>query len=135
MHIEMFDPDTLAAPAGYHHVVVASGARTAYLAGQVAHLADGSLVGEGDLAAQIEQAYVNVGAAVQSVGGSFDDVVRLTVYVVDWHPDKIGSLGEGIRRAASRLGVDTRKAMTLIGVAALVEPDLLVEVEAIAVLQ
>jgi enamine deaminase RidA (YjgF/YER057c/UK114 family) len=134
MHIEMFDPDTLPVPGGYHQVVVASGTRTVYLSGQVAHRQDGSLVGEGDLAAQIEQAYLNIAAGLASVGGSFDDVVRITVYVVDWNPDMIDGLRDGIRAAATRLGVDTRKAMTLIGVVALAEPDLLVEIDVIAVL-
>lgn len=134
MPIEMFDPETLPKPLGYHHVAVATGTRTAYLAGQIAHGADGALVGEGDLAGQIEQIYVNIAAALDAVGGSFADVARLTMYVVDWSPDKIAAVGTGIRRAANRLGVDPTTAMTLVGVAALVEPDLLVEVDVIAVL-
>ncbi|MFI6978820.1 RidA family protein [Embleya sp. NPDC050154] len=68
------------------------------------------------------------------VGGSFDDVAKPTVYVVDWTPDKMPLLGEGVIRAAARLGVDPVKPITLLGVAALGEPDLLVEVEATAVL-
>ena len=99
-----------------------------------AHLADGSTVGAGDLAAQIEQAYLNVNTAITAVGGTFDDIARLTLYVVDWNPDKYPALGDGLRRAGRRLGIDSRKAMTLIGVTALAEPDLLVEVEATAVL-
>ncbi|MFC7582605.1 hypothetical protein ACFQYP_01430 [Nonomuraea antimicrobica] len=68
------------------------------------------------------------------VGGSFDDVAKLTVYVVDWTPDKMPLLGEGVARAAAKLGIDPVKPITLLGVAALGEPDLLVEVEATAVL-
>jgi hypothetical protein len=55
--------------------------------------------------------------------------------VVDWSPDKLAALGEGAVRAAGRLGIDLVKPITLLGVAALGEPDLLVEVEAIAVLE
>ena len=87
-----------------------------------------------DADAQIEQAYVNVAAALEAAGASFDDIAKLTMYVVGWGPDKMGALGDGIGRAARRLGVDTRKVMTLLGVAALVQPDLLVEVEVVAVL-
>ncbi len=54
------------------------------MAGQVAWDADGALVGEGDLAAQIEQCYLNVGAAVADVGGPFDNIAKLTIYIVDW---------------------------------------------------
>jgi enamine deaminase RidA (YjgF/YER057c/UK114 family) len=61
-------------------------------------------------------------------------VAKLTVYVVDWSPEKLAQLGEGVARVAERLGVDPRKPITLLGVAALGEPDLLVEVEAVAVL-
>ena len=67
-------------------------------------------------------------------GGSFDDVAKLTIYVVDWSPDKLPLIGEGVGRAAAKLGVDPTKPITLLGVAALGEPDLLVEVEATAVL-
>lgn len=73
-------------------------------------------------------------AALAAVGGTFDDVAKLTVYVVDWSEDKMAGLGEGVARFAERLGVDPRKPITLLGVAALGEPDLLVEVEAVAVL-
>ena len=61
-------------------------------------------------------------------------VAKLTIYVVDWGPDKMPLLGEGVSRAAEKLGIDPVKPITLLGVAALGEPDLLVEVEATAVL-
>ena len=101
---------------------------------QVARDAGGNPVGAGDLAAQVEQAYLNVGTALAAVGGSFADVAKLTVYVVDWSPEKMPQLGEGAMRAAAAMGIDPVKAITLIGVSALGEPDLLVEVEATAVL-
>jgi hypothetical protein len=56
------------------------------------------------------------------------------VYVVDWDGSQLGALGEGVGRVASRLGLDPVKPVTLIPVAALAEPDLLVEVDAVAVL-
>jgi enamine deaminase RidA (YjgF/YER057c/UK114 family) len=75
-----------------------------------------------------------VGAALAAAGGTFDDVAKVTLYVVDWGPDKLAGLGEGVARAAARLGADVRRPVTLIPVAALGEPDLLVEVDAVAVL-
>ena len=57
-------------------------------------------MGAGDLAAQVEQAYLNVATALASVGGSFADVAKLTVYVVDWSPEKLADLGAGAAASA-----------------------------------
>ena len=134
MSVQLVDPETLPVSELYAQAAVATGSRTVYLAGQVARTASGEPVGPGDLAAQTEQAYLNVAAALEAVGGTFDDVAKVTLYVVDWGPEKMAGLGEGVFRAAARLGVGVRKPVTLLGVAALGEPDLLVEVEAVAVL-
>ncbi len=134
MPVELFNPPGIPAPEFYRQLAVATGSRTVYLAGQVARAADGTPVGAHDLAAQVEQAYVNVAVALESVGGTFADVAKLTVYVVDWSEDKLAALGEGVGRAAAQLGVDPIKPVTLISVAGLGEPDLLVEVDAVAVL-
>jgi enamine deaminase RidA (YjgF/YER057c/UK114 family) len=134
MPVTLVNPDGLPKPDVYRQMSIATGSKLVFLAGQVARDAEGGRVGEGDLAAQIEQAYLNIGTALAEVGGSFDDVAKLTIYVVDWTPDKMPLLGEGVARAATKLGIDPVKPITLLGVAALGEPDLLVEVEATAVL-
>lgn len=134
MPVQLLNPEGLPTPEMYAQVGVASGTRTVYLSGQVARNANGEAVGGGDLAAQIEQAYMNVATALDAVGGSFADVAKLTIFVVEWAGEKLEALGEGVGRAAQRLQVDPMKPTTLIGVAALGEPDILVEVEAIAVL-
>ena len=134
MTVELLNPPGIPAPEFYRQMAVTTGTRTVYLAGQVARTADGTPVGAGDFAAQVEQAYVNIATALDAVGGTFDDVAKLTVYVVDWSADLLPALGEGVGRAAARLGVDPIKPVTLISVAGLGEPDLLVEVDAIAVL-
>lgn len=134
MTVELLNPDGLPKPDAYRQVAVASGSKLVFLAGQVARDADGAPVGAGDLAAQVEQAFRNVDIAVRAAGATFADVAKLTVYVVDWTPDKMSSLGEGAARAAGALGIDPVRPITLIGVAALAEPDLLVEIEAIAVI-
>ncbi|MFC9970489.1 RidA family protein [Spirillospora sp. NPDC127200] len=123
MAVTLVNPDGLPKPDVYRQMSIAGGSKLVFLAGQVARDADGGRVGEGDLAAQVEQCYLNIGTALAAAGASFDDVAKLTVYVVDWTPDKMPLLGEGVGRAAARLGV-----------AALGEPDLLVEVEATAVI-
>ncbi|WP_020577234.1 RidA family protein [Actinopolymorpha alba] len=134
MTVTLVNPDGLPKPDVYRQLSIATGSKLVFLAGQVARDAQGGRVGEGDLAAQVEQAYLNIGTALAGVGGSFDDVAKLTIYIVDWTPEKMPLLGEGVARAAAKLGVDPVKPITLLGVAALGEPDLLVEVEATAVI-
>jgi len=67
------------------------------------------------------------------VGASFDDVAKLTVHVVDWTPDKMPALMDGIARAGAKLGRTPVPPATLLGVAALDIPEHLVEIEAVAV--
>ncbi|MDQ0947296.1 enamine deaminase RidA (YjgF/YER057c/UK114 family) [Streptomyces phaeochromogenes] len=134
MAITLVNPEGLAKVDLYRQVSVATGSRLVFLAGQVAWDADGVTVGEGDLAAQVEQCYLNVGTALAEVGASFDDVVKLTVYLVDWTPDKMPLFMEGAARAAAKLGVTPAPPLTGVGVAALAAPDLLVEVEATAII-
>src|SRR5215212_2942542 len=134
MPVELLNPEGLPKPEFYAQVGIATGSRTVYLSGQVARNADGNPVGAGDLAAQVEQAYLNVATALAAVGGGFDDVAKLTLYVVDWDGSQLAGLGEGVGRVAQRLGVSPLRPTTLISVAALGEPDLLIEVEAVAVL-
>jgi enamine deaminase RidA (YjgF/YER057c/UK114 family) len=134
MTVECIDPPGLPVPGVYRQMAVARGSRTVYLAGQVARTAEGEPVGPGDLAAQTEQAFLNVATALEAAGGSFDDVAKLVLYVVDWSPEKLPALGEGVGRAAGRLGRDLTRPITLLPVAALAEPDLLIEVDATAVL-
>jgi enamine deaminase RidA (YjgF/YER057c/UK114 family) len=132
--VELVNPEGLPKPEVYRQLSIATGSKLVFMAGQVARDADGNPVGGGDLAAQVEQAYLNIGTGLAAIGGSFDDVAKLTAYVVDWSPDKMPLLGEGVARAAAKLGIDPIKPITLLGVAALGEPDLLVEVEATAVM-
>ena len=134
MAITLTNPEGLPKVDTHRQVAVATGSKMVFMAGQVAWGADGSTVGEGDLAAQVEQCYLNVATALAAVGGSFDDVAKLTVYVVDWAPDTLPLLVEGISRASAKLGVTPAAPITGLGVSALAAPDLLVEVEAIAVI-
>ena len=126
--ITLVNPDGLPQVPVYHQVAVATGSRTVYVAGQVAWDAGP------DLAAQVEQAYLNVHTALQGVGASFADLVKVTVYVVDWTPDKMPQLLDGIAKAAAKAGHTPTPPATLIGVQALDVPEHLVEIEAVAVL-
>ncbi len=78
--------------------------------------------------------FLNVAAAVAEAGGTPDNVAKLTTYIADWSLDKMSLVQEGRARALKKLGVTLLAPGTLIGVAALFTPDLLVEIEAIAVI-
>jgi enamine deaminase RidA (YjgF/YER057c/UK114 family) len=134
MAVTLVDPNGLPQVDVYRQVSVATGSKLIHLAGQVAWDADGKTIGEGDLAAQVEQSYLNVGTALAGVGASFADVVKLTVYVVDWTPDRMPELLDGIARASAELGITPAAPVSLFGIVALHVPEHLVEVEATAVL-
>jgi enamine deaminase RidA (YjgF/YER057c/UK114 family) len=89
-------------------------------------IADGKIVHEGDAAKQTEQALLNVSAALRQLGASLADVVQTRLYVTDisqWE-----EVGE-----AHRLAFELAPpAATMVQVAALIDPRLLVEVEAVA---
>jgi enamine deaminase RidA (YjgF/YER057c/UK114 family) len=136
MPVIRLNPPGLAPGPVYDHVAVATGTRFVTVAGQVAQDVDGALVGEGDLAAQVAQAYRNVVTAIDGAGGTVADLTSCTVYVVDWQPEKMGPLVEGLFTAIGELGSDPGPLppATLVGVAALADPGMLVEIQVTAVL-
>jgi len=127
---EYLKPKGLAINPAYSHVAVASGARTIYIAGQVTIDENGGVVGAGDLAAQTEQVMRNLGLCLTAAGASFDDVVKITTYVVNYKPADRAVIG----KARSAFFADrTPPASTLVGVSALAVPEWMIEIEAIAV--
>ena len=134
MAVTLLNPEGLPKTDILHQVSVATGSKMVFIAGQVAWDAEGRTVGEGDFAAQVEQCFLNVATALAEVGGSFADVAKLTIYVPNWTMDKYPLLQEGIARAAAKLGVTLTPPASLIGIGAGFTPDLMVEVEAIAVI-
>lgn len=133
MPVTLINPDGLMKTDAYRQVAIATGTRHVYVAGQVAYDAEGRLVCPGDFAGQVAQAYRNVGIALASVGATFSDVVRLTVYVVDWKREKFPEFIAGVQRIAEELQFVPAPA-SLIEVVSLFEPGILVEIEATAVL-
>ena len=135
MTVQYFTPDGMTQPTPYHHVAVGSGTRHVHVAGQIARLADGTPVAQGDLAGQVAQALRNTATGLTGVGATFDDVLRLTFYVTDWKPEKIGEFMAGVEQVAEEIGLTLPLPPTsLIGVDFLFEPDVLVEVEATALI-
>jgi enamine deaminase RidA (YjgF/YER057c/UK114 family) len=123
-------PKGLLLNAAFSQVVVASGKRTIYTAGQVSIDERGLLVGAGDLAAQTTQVMRNVGLALSAAGASTSDIVKITTYVVNYQPDHRAIISNA---RAPFFANGKPPASTLIGVEALARPEWLVEIEAIAV--
>lgn len=124
------NPPGLVRPTGYTHVVVAPDRRTVYIAGQVAFDSAGRVVGDGDFRAQAERVFANLGRALASVGAGFGDVVKTTTFVTDM--SRLAALRE-VR--ARYLDQERPPASTLVQVARLARPELLLEIEAVAVLR
>ncbi|MDT3441670.1 MULTISPECIES: RidA family protein [unclassified Pseudofrankia] len=120
-------PAGVAPGVGYTHVVAGTG-RLVAVSGQVALDENGAVVGVGDPAAQAVQVFANLGRCLAAAGATFADVVKLTFFVVDVaHLPAV--------RAARDAVVDTARppASTAVQVAALFRPELLLEIEAFAV--
>lgn len=135
MSVLHFIPDGMMQPTPYHHVAVGTGTRHVHVSGQISRLADGTPVATGDLTGQVGQALRNTALGLAGAGATFDDVLRLTFYVTQWAPDKIGAFMAGIEAVAEEVGLTMPMPPTsLIGVEYLFEPDVLVEIEATALL-
>ncbi|MEV5933506.1 RidA family protein [Streptomyces sp. NPDC093250] len=135
MSVRRFTPEGMPQPTPYAHVAVGTGTRHVHVSGQVARSADGAPVAPGDLAGQVAHALRNTARGLAGAGASFDDVLRLTFYVTDWTPEKIGAFMTGVEQVAEETGLPMPlPPSSLIGVDHLFEPDVLVEVEATALL-
>lgn len=130
MTLELINPEELPTPASYTQVVVGTGSRLVFVAGQVADDTHGELVGPDDLAAQSQQAFANVGRSLAAAGARPEQVAKITIYVVDHRPEYLPV----ISRARIAVFGDHLPVDTLVGVQALAETGYLIEVEAIAVL-
>jgi reactive intermediate/imine deaminase len=99
-----------------------------FVSGCVALDAEGNLVGEGDVVAQARQVFVNIGLCLSAAGATFADVVKVTTFLTD-----IGDRA-AVNTVRQEVFGDARPASTLVEVGALVLPEFLIEVEAVAVL-
>ena len=118
-------PDDLPAPAGYSHVVSIPSGRLVWTSGQVGIAADGSVAQGWE--AQTRLAFENVGRALAAAGAGWPDVVKLTLFVV-----AIDELASVRRVRDDFIDVTAPPTSSLVRVAGLFRPDLLVEVEAVA---
>lgn len=127
--IKRTNPPTLSKPTGYTHVVEVSGGKTVYVSGQIALDKDGNLVGAGDMKAQAEQVFKNLQAALAAAGATFADVVKMNTYTTDM------SQASAIREVRARYFGDAAPASTLVQVVHLARPELMLEIEVIAIVR
>lgn len=129
MALEFLNPPALPRPGSYSHIAIVPAGRQVHLSGQVALDAAGMLVGKGDLAAQAMQVFANLAAAMTAAEIDVAAIFKLTLYVVDLTPER-ADIVRAARTAC--FGAGPFPAATMVGVSALVDPDFLIEVEAIA---
>ena len=122
----VFDPDTVFGARSYRQGILVGD--TLYIAGQAAINRDGQLVGRGDVEAQAVMVMENLMACLDAAGASADDLVKVTTYYLN--RDDRGTIADVRRRY---LG-DAAFVHTGIIIEGLADPDLLLEIEAIAVI-
>ena len=131
--MKLSNPESIHKPNGYSHVAEVERGKLIYIAGQVAFNKTGELVGKNDVAVQIEQVFANLGEALKSAGASFSNVVKFNIFCVD-RVDR-SKLPE-IRAVRDRyINTQAPPVSTFVFVSSLVNPDWLIEVEAVAVVE
>ena len=126
-HLKLIRAEGLPEPISHYSDAVLAG-QTLYISGAVATDRDGHVIGKGDVAEQARQIFRNIALALKAAGGSPSDVARITIFMrdVDDRPK--------INPVRKEFFGDHRPASTLVEVSRLVNPDLLLEIDAVAVL-
>ncbi|RWY51017.1 RidA family protein [Mucilaginibacter gilvus] len=129
--VELVNPATVVTPKGYSQLAVLDlgASKMLILSGQVALDKDGNLNGKGDIAKQIEQTFANIKAIIESQGGAMANVVKLNYYLLD-----VANI-QTLRAIRDKfIDVNHPPASTLVQVSKLFREDILVEIEATAVI-
>jgi len=122
------NPQTIPQPYGYSQIVEVSGGRTVYISGQVPLDTENQLVGEGDFTAQVRQVFENVRHALAAVDLTFDHVVKMQFFLTD-----IVNLPKVREVRDSFVNTSQPPASTSVQVVALFRPDVLFEMDVVAV--
>ena len=133
MKKEILNPPALGAPPRfYSHAVAFEGpAKLVYVSGQVSMDEDGKVVGVGDMRAQAGQVFKNLTHILRAAGGGWDDVIKMTGFMVGLNAANVAAYREG---RSAYFNPKRFPASTLVGVTGLVQPEWLLEVEIVAAL-
>ena len=130
--IKHINPPGVSKSPAYTQVVTAKPGTIVWVSGQVAQNAKGEVVGKGDLKAQLNQAWENIKLSLEGAGATFQDVVKITTYMVNYKP----TMRDDVRAARLKfMGAGEPPASTLVGVQSLASDDFLVEIEVTAVIR
>ena len=132
MPFELLNPRGLEPPVGYAHVAKVTGGTIVHVAGQAPFDRDGQVVGKGDFVAQFAQVAQNLRTAVEAAGGRPSQYAVLTMYVTDVRAylDSREAIGAIYREVFGR----HFPAITLVEVTGLYNPDCMVEISGVAVI-
>lgn len=126
---EFVNPEKLFNVEGFTQAVIPKGNKTVYLSGQLAWDKDFQLIGKGDLVKQATQVFQNIEYLLDEIGATWDHVVKLNIYTTKpYENEKIAKVKHQFLK-----GIPS-PAETMIGVAGLAAPDLLVEIDATVVM-
>lgn len=132
MPFDLVNPQGLESPVGYAHVAKITGGKTIHIAGQAPFNAKGEVVGKNDFVAQFTQVMKNLKTAVESVGGQPTQYAVLTIYITNleayWTNKK--PLGAAYREVFGKYF----PAITLVEVKRLYNPDCMIEISGVAVI-
>ena len=135
MTVQTLSPENMFQPVPYHHVAIGTGTRHVHVAGQVSRDGHANRIATGDLSGQVAQVLRNKALGLAGAGANFADVVRLRFFVTQTGPQQLEDFMAGIELVGDELGLpQPLPPVSVIGVDFLFEPDVLVELEAYAVL-
>ena len=129
MTVERINPDELARPSGFSHAVSVTERRMVFLAGQIGMDREGKLVPDG-VVAQFEQALANLLAALAAAGGRPEDLVSVTLYIID--VEDYQAHGKEIGAVWRKLAGTEYPAMAGVGVTRLWLPEARIEIQGVA---
>ena len=130
MQVEYLNPVPPLSPS-YTQLVKVSGGTLLFLSGQVAVDENGRLVGAGDIYAQARQVFENIKTNLAAQHADFSNIIKFTIFIVNYQPEYRPGL---LAVLNDYIDPNRPPASTLLGIQALARPDLLIEVEATAVI-
>jgi enamine deaminase RidA (YjgF/YER057c/UK114 family) len=125
--LRRINPPTLSKPNGWTQVVIATGSRTIYIAGQTPVDKNGNVIGSGNFRAQAIQVFENLKAALAAAGAGFKEVVKVNYYILDMANAPV------MREVRDSYFKSDFPASTLLEVGKLARDEFMLEIEAIAV--